>query len=361
MALVFGLRGAAAPSAARGVLQAVPADAWLVVTIDVAAARPLLQPWLESAGGLARATRAAGLGSLTAACGFDPVEHLREIMVAAPEGGERGDFGVAFSADLTKDELAGCARKAIAARGGSPTTTARGGYVVIGDENAPTQARLAYRDRGPFLVGTSPWLDAMIDAAGSHAVGVPSRHLALRDALAPGGASRALVVTALLPKPIREKLGTSEADGDAGAAFTGVLGVAQAGAAVTALDATTTIEVELRCDTPAACEEVKELIEKGRRSLSGNLGVRLMGFGPLVDGVSFDAAAAGALAVRTRAPTAGLAQALERLWARVTPASGPSSPAAPAAAAAAADRGGAPSADSADSIDARGAPARPDR
>lgn len=147
-------------------LRAAPDDAWLVLTVDVAAARPLLELLLQSGGGFAGVTRAAGLGSLSGACGFDPVPHIRELMVAMPEGGERGDFGVAFSADLTVEQLARCARKAIGARGGTPSTGARGGFVVIGDASAPDQARLAYRDGGPFLVGRGAWLGAIIDAAG---------------------------------------------------------------------------------------------------------------------------------------------------------------------------------------------------
>jgi len=306
---------------AAGVLRAAPDDAWLVLTFDVAAARPLLEPLLRS-GGISGATRAAGLGSLSAACGFEPLEHLRDLMVAVPEGGEqerdveRGDFGVAFSADLTVQQLAACARKAIAARGGAPVASRRGDFVVIGDVSAPDQARLAYRDGGPFLVGRGSWLDAMVDAAGRASRG-PSPHDVLRAALAPAGApARALVVTALLPKSLRERV-RAETDAGPGGAFAGVLGVERAGAAVTTSDATTAVEVDLRCETAAACGDVEELIEKGRRGLSGDFAARLMGLGPLIDGLSVDAATPGSLFVRTRAPTRDVADVLERLWTRL--------------------------------------------
>jgi hypothetical protein len=320
-ALVVGLRARRNRSGeAAGVLLAAPADAWLILTVDVAAARPLLRPLLGEGKGLAKATRAAGLGSLSDACGFDPVEHLRELMVAAPEGGERGDFGVAFAADLTVDELATCARKAITARGGAPSTTRRGDFVVIGDASAPGQARLAYRAPGPFLVGRGAWLDAMIDSAAIGAAGgAPSRHAALRAQLTASGAlPPALVVTALLPKSLRERV-RAEADAGAAGAFAGVLGVEEAGAAVTTSEATTAFEVELRCETAAACGDVKELIGRARLALSSNLGARLMGFGPLIDGLSIDAAVPGVLTVKTRAPTGDLAQALSRTWAGVGP------------------------------------------
>jgi hypothetical protein len=294
-------------------LLAAPADAWLVVTVDLAAARPLVEPTLRSAGGLATATRAAGLGPLSDACGFDPVSHLRELMVAAPEAGERGDFGVAFSADLTVDELATCARKAIGARGGVPSTSTRGDFIIIGDGSAPGQARLAYRQGGPFLVGRGAWLDAMIDAAEGRALRAASRHDALRAALAPAGApARALIVTALLPKSLRDHV-RAETDAGPGGAFAGVLGVAEAGAAVTASPSSTAVDVELRCDAANACDEVKVLIETGRRDLSGNFAARLMGFGPLIDSLAVEVRSPTTLALTARAPTADLAQALERI------------------------------------------------
>jgi hypothetical protein len=41
-----------------------------------------------------------------------------------------------------------------------------------------------------------------------------------------------------------------------------------------------------------------------------------MGFGPLIDGASIDSTVAGALVVKTRAPTRDLAEALARALAR---------------------------------------------
>lgn len=196
----------------------------------------------------------------------------------------------------------------------------RGGFAIIGDESAPEQARLAYRDGGPFLVGRGAWLEAMIDAVAGRGARAPAAHAVLRSALAPSGAApRALVVTALLPKSLRDRV-RAETDAGAAGAFAGVLGVEEVGAAVATSEATTEAEVDLRCETPAACGAVKGVIEKARLALSGNLGARMMGFGPLIDGLSIDAAAEGALAVRTRAPTADLAEALAhaltRLWGR---------------------------------------------
>ncbi len=109
------------------------------------------------------------------------------------------------------------------------------------------------------------------------------------------------------------------------AAFAGVLGVGQAGAAITPEPAAarpveapgsktskTEVDVELRCETARACDEVKTLIERKRLALSGDFGARLIGLGPLIDALTIEVhGASGAeLSVRTRGPTEQLAETL---------------------------------------------------
>ncbi len=143
-------------------LDAVLHDAWLVVTVDVATLRtsPLAQPLLAAGAG----KTIPGLGSITDACGFDPFTRLKQLLVTSPEAGERGDFGVAFTGDFTRDELVKCADKIAHANGGSPATSTRGDYTILENTSDPNHTRGAYRDGGPFLVGRGAWLDAMIDA-----------------------------------------------------------------------------------------------------------------------------------------------------------------------------------------------------
>jgi hypothetical protein len=328
-AVVLTLRSRRTGShAGPGVLDAAPADAWLVLTVDVVAARPLLQPLLSSRDGLARATRAAGLGPLSDACGFEPLEQARELMVALPESGERGEFGAAVAGDWTKDALAACARKGIEGRGGRPSTTTRGDFAVIGDASDAGLAHLAYRDGGPFLIGRGSWLDAMIDAAGHHGALAGSDHVALRAALASSGsATRAITVTAVLPKAARDRIkdemvgaGAAQADKDA---IAGVLDVDAAALGVTVVaGGTTDLDVELRCETPGACDEVKAIIERKRVALSANLGVRLMGLASLVDALSVDAHGS-TLTIRTHAATSDLARLLLARARPVAPTPGP--------------------------------------
>lgn len=324
------------PDDERGVLAAVPQDAWLVVTIDVAALRrsALAQPLLGGGPGAGGAVDALpGLGSLPSACGFDPVARLRQVTLASPEGGERGEFGVAFAGELTQSELTACAEKAIIARGGRPVTSARDGFTVVEDTSDAQHARVAYRDGGPFLVGRGAWLDAMMNAAVGKGARARADHEALREALAPSGstAPRAVVLTALLPKALRKKLEGelgAEAGGDGERAYAAVLSVEAAGLALSTggSGSTTQLAAELRCETPAACDEVKTLIERTRLSASQNLGLRLVGLGPLLDSLHVEVHGTS-LSARAQAPTDDLARALQRVLALRAPfAATPSAP-----------------------------------
>jgi hypothetical protein len=305
-----------------GVLDAVPRDAWLVLTVDAAALRasPLAQPLL----GTQATTAIPGLGSLADGCGFDPLARLKELVLCSPEGGERGDFGVAFTGDFTRDELARCADKVMHARGGSSVTSQRGAFAVLEDATDPGHTRFAYRDGGPFLVGRGAWLDAMIDAADGKAERMRPEHAALRASLAarPGEAPRSVVLTALLPATVRQRLrgelggDTGEVAGEGERAYAGVLAVEAAGLAVGTggPGSVTDAAAELRCETPDSCVEVKGLLERKRLAFSKELGVRLIGLGPLLDSLQLEVDAQGTtLRATARASTDELSRAVKRV------------------------------------------------
>jgi hypothetical protein len=303
-------------------LDTVPRDAWLVATLDVTALRasPFARPLLG--GGDSPAL--PGLDSLAAHCGFDPMGRLHELVVTSPESGERGDFGVAFTGDFTRDELARCAERVIRARGGSPATSSRGGFTTVEDTSDAMHARLAYREGGPFLVGRGAWLDAMIDATEDRAGRLRSDHSDLRAALAgEDGARQAFVVTALLPASVRHsltaELGPPVGDGGGARGATGVLAVTAAGLAVRldgpgaqAGQATTELTAEMRCESSSACADVKELVERERLAYSRDRTVRLLGLGLLVGSLTLQAHGA-ALAARASAPSDELARGVERI------------------------------------------------
>jgi hypothetical protein len=263
-------------------------------------------------------------------------------MIAVPEGGERGDFGVAVTTDssLGADDLAACARKAIAARGGKPSTAARGTFTVVADDADPAQAQLALHPGGPFLVGRGPWLDAMIAAVEGRGGRAAPEHAALRAALgaaleSAGSVRPAFAATVLLPKSLRDRLRSEEGERegkDAGAsgqaAFLGVLAVDRAGLAIAPSGGdggSTTVALELRCDAADGaerCADVKKLIERGRRALAQNFVVHLSGAGPLLDTLQIDVNG-GALSARAHAPTDDLARALASFYPRLGPSAPP--------------------------------------
>jgi hypothetical protein len=304
------------PRRSTAIIEAVPRDAWLVVTVDVAALRssPIAQPLLAAGAG----TTIPGLGSLADACGFDPLPRVKELLVTSPENGERGDFGVAFTGDFTQGELVRCAEKILRSRGGSPSTSTHGDFAVLEDPADAKHTRGAYRDGGPFLVGRGAWLDAMIDAVEGRSERASPEHAALRSALAPkeGAPAQAIVLTALLPAALREKLKGelgAELGSESEKAYVSVLAVAQAGLALRtgAAGSTTELAAELRCETAAACDEVKSLIERKRLAFSRNIGVRLVGLGPLLDSLRVDVRGP-ALSASARASTDDLARAVQR-------------------------------------------------
>jgi hypothetical protein len=169
------------------------------------------------------------------------------------------------------------------------------------------------RPGGPALLGTGAWLDAMIDAVDGRGPGLlpAGDHASLRAVLLrseAGGApsAPALVATVMLPRDARDRV-LREMGGDlAGRAVTvasSVLGVRAAGAAVDLgrPGGQAELRAELRCDAPAACDEVRGLLLRERLARSQDLALRLVGLGPLID--SIDARAEGAaLHVSARFP-----------------------------------------------------------
>jgi hypothetical protein len=325
-----------------GALAAVPRDAWLVAVVDVASLRA--SPIAKAAFGTGSSTLVPGVGPMAELCGFDPVARLREVVVASPEGGERGDFGVAFTGEFSKDELAACAEKVIRSRLGQPSTTTRGSFTLIEGtaESAASGgaqlARVAYREGGPFLVGRGAWLDAMIDATDGKIERERSEHAALREALSKAGPSpRTVLVTAVLPKGLRERL-KSEFAGEvvsagpaAKKAYAGVLAVEEAGLSMgTGGPASSTdIAAELRCESQSDCEALRDFLQEKRSALSRDLGVRLIGLGPLIDSFTVDVRGPS-LSAAAHASTGDLAHAVERAMGLLSarhapPAKGPSS------------------------------------
>jgi hypothetical protein len=327
----FGLAGLVAVGAAVigkrrhpvDVLTAVPRGAWLLATVDVAALRP--SPVAQALVG-ADGVTVPGLGRLADACGFEPLAHLTEVALVAPEG--EGEFGVAFAGDFDKRALSECASRIVRARGGEPRTETHGSFTLVGPGGTDTtggeakHARLAYRDGGPFLVGRGAWLLTMIDAVDGKVERAAPELLALRASLAKpedtrGGTAppRSIVVTALLPKGTRDQLRAEVEDHAAppNAAYAGILAVDRIGVAVAtgAPGSMTALTAEVHCETAEACAAVKTLVEQRRFAASGNPAFRLLGLGAAIDSLVVEARGP-ALSAHAEAPTDALARLATR-------------------------------------------------
>jgi hypothetical protein len=319
-------------------IDAIPGNAFLVLTFDVDALRrsPLGAPVF---GGVA--SKLAGEKALTDLCGFDPLARMTEIAVAVPEEGERGDFGVAIRADVSKLELLGCAKKAIESRqpgAAAPTLRESGTYTLV-DPDSPDDdplhryPTLAYRDGGPFLIGRGPWLSAMIDTVEGRLPSVAeSPHAGLRRDLASalGTEKPTALATAILPRAFRERMRTELAaelafdepttpkpsDGPKAAILQGILGVTSAGAAIQAgpsgSDSQVTMTALFRCEDKGACAELEKLIGRRRFGWSQDIALRLTGVGPLLDAMKIGNEGL-VLRVTTHAPSDDASHWLDRV------------------------------------------------
>ncbi|WP_394844110.1 hypothetical protein LZC95_44540 [Pendulispora brunnea] len=286
-------RNASAPTGAR-VLAAIPADTFLLATVDVAPLRhsPLVEPL--------RALGSKGMGKdLQSQCGFDPIERLDTLAVALPEAEGAGDFGIASAGPITEEELLTCARTVMEARGAHLGTHKAGAFVLAEDTGilGGVYGKLAVRDSGPFLLAREPWLTAMMDAwtRKKPRVETNTRHMDLRKSLetagSAGGAGKpAVLVTALLPVKLRDRLKREMGGEVPNATMLGVLGVEAAGVAVT-LSPSNVLDfaAELRCETPQACAEVRDLITKKRDEWVADVRVRLIGLGGVLQGLTVEA------------------------------------------------------------------------
>lgn len=272
-------------------------------------------------------SKALGIGKLADACGFDPLSRVDQLAVAIPEEGDKGELGVAARVTVSGDELQKCTSALADQRGGKVATKDVGSFAVIEDSSSSSaegvKPRLAYGHGGLLVAGRGTWFDAMLDAADGKKPGLKAAaaHLAMRSSLTNRDGWRAptLVVTALLPRQLRDRL-KDEMGAEIGSKDTsqkimaGVLGVSSVGLALKAGERgqNTDLAIELSCDNPEGCEAVEKLVLKKRLDWGKELTFRMVGLGPLLD--SIDVKRDGArLRVTATAPADALAQTIDRI------------------------------------------------
>ena len=331
---MFGGLGGLGKTGPTDPLDAIPKSSFMAATLDFAELRhsPIYDAVFGNGkeGGSASADpmrRALGVTALAEACGFDPTSRVQRLGLSMPEEGERGEFGVAARVEVTRDELEKCTRALAEKRGGHAETHDVGSFVVLEDTSSsgggPTRPRLAYGRGGLLVVGKGTWFDAMLGAADRTKPGLrdATEHVALRTSLTSheGFKSPTLLVTALLPRTLRERL-KGEMGAEAGsqdsstAIMAGVLGVSAVGVAIHAGATGQSVDasIELVCDSAEGCEAVEKLAQKKRGEWSRDLSLRMVGLGPLLD--SFELKRDGA---RLRATASSGADALAATIERV--------------------------------------------
>jgi hypothetical protein len=266
---VFAIGKGRTPAALRSKsLDAVPAGALLVAVADMDALRasPIGPKLLQDRD-------IPGLGKVRDVCGIDPLEHVHEIAIAVPAGGEDGDFGLVASGDAPDEEILGCAAKVIEQRGGKPIITTVGSFRTVRDATMMLSgAEIAVKKGGPILFGAGAYLRAMVDAADGR---IPTIRTSVAHArlgeLVQDSTVRASIV--LTPKQ-RESLAQDLADQRGPRAAAAIV----AGAVGATLGANVAVRAVIACDDAKACADVAQMLEKARDDRVSDLATGIMGF-----------------------------------------------------------------------------------
>jgi len=298
-------------------IDAVPKDSFLVATVNLAELRrsPIYEsifgggPATPSALVAGKTMSALGMGGFAQACGFDPLARVEKLAIAVPEGDEHGEFGIAARVQVTQAEIETCARALDSARGGRTTSRATrnvGDFTVLEDAGGRGIGYGGNGTGGLLIISKGSWFEAMIGSAEHKKATIEEsrEHNALRTALTSraireSGRAPTAVVTAVLPRALRDRLKGEmteeqshvDSSGDSSVAImNGVLGVSAVGIALRAGERGQNVDAraELVCDDAAACAAVKELILKKKFAWSRDLGLRMIGFGALIDSLEIE-------------------------------------------------------------------------
>jgi len=271
----------------RTAVEAIPSGAFLVVTIDFEKAR-------DSA--LARdLAQLADVGEMQELCGFDPVSHVRTLAVGVPEKPD-GVFGIAFTHDLSEDDLGKCAQRMMSLRSATPRFTQRGSWTVLEQEGAiaeATRAKIAYRSGSPVLVARGDYLATMQSALDGQTARAESDgdHEKLRKA-ARAHQGTIAIATAVLPKSIRDRIKNEmegETSPDKNATMTAILAVRALTVSVATRHDDVDVFAELACENEGACATLREFLDRKRKSIAQEPAARFAGIGAILDGAHVEA------------------------------------------------------------------------
>jgi hypothetical protein len=240
-----------------GVLGHIPADAFFVAVLDVAALRrtPIGKRFLGEG------RTVAGLGEIGALCGGDPMDAVTSLAIAVPAGRAEG-FGVFAVGNPDAERLLACAERIVTERHGQPVRRRRGRFSVLADASQSlSSAELAVADGGPIILGEPSYVAASIalapGAAGSLAQS--PEHEALRALVEPGVLNATVVFSAEQRRTLIDELRVQQMhDSPFAAVVSGALSVR--------LGSELELHAVVRCERHDACEAVAQLIDGARKT-----------------------------------------------------------------------------------------------
>jgi len=293
----LGARGAVD----EGPESALPKESFLVAKIDVPELRA--SPLYTAVVGQEGTAGTLGLDELSRGCGFDPLARVDDMWVTLPEGEQRGTFGLAAHVRVTESELATCAERIASARSQKTAPKVVGSFHVLEASGSGAFAPgIGFREGGLLVVAAGSWLTAMLEAAeGKHprALVGDAHGEMLASLRAENGMTKpTAIASVVLPSSVRERLRAEMAREVSGASgedsaesvMAAVLSVGVAGVALVArAGEELAVRAELRADTPEHASVLTRLVERKRFALSKEIGLRLFGFGPILDSLTVTA------------------------------------------------------------------------
>ena len=262
---------------ARAPADAVPDGAFLLATIDLERVRA--SPIASDIAAL------RDVSEISDMCGFDPLARVSSVAIGIPEKPD-GVFGVALAThDLPEDELTQCAQRVMSARSALARVVRRGSWIEIEQQGViaeATRAKIAYRSGSPLLVARGDYLQVMQAALDGETgrADTCEAHARLRKAALERSKGEAfLVVTAVLPKSVRERIKEELEPGKA--TMAAVLAVSAAALSATVHGDDIDLFAELSCETEEACNELRDLAERKTKGLP--LALRIEAHGKVLD------------------------------------------------------------------------------
>ncbi|NUO53631.1 MAG: hypothetical protein HOV80_32685 [Polyangiaceae bacterium] len=272
----------------KSALDAVPAGATLLVTIDLEALRksPLAAPYLAGERSI------EGIGKIRDACGFDPLASVNQLALAVPEAYD-ADFGVVAVGTVADGPVLDCATKVIAARGGKPVSSSLGSFRTVRDMEAPTTGEIAVRAGGPLLFGGGGFLRAMVDAVDGTLPSAKTEpaHTELRKELA---GFESIQATLALSKKQRAVIAEELASTPSAPAAIGAVSAVAAG--VSLVDQNAKIKIVLLCDDPPSASALVTLANDARKNAGQSPQAALLGAAPLLERLALEAHGAKVIA-----------------------------------------------------------------